>query len=126
MEWMNSNLKEIEPTNISNQEQKEKIAKEIAQKVKDGDVIGFGSGSTSYLAIKEIAKRIEEEELHITAIPTSYEMKALCHSLNIPTVSILEKRPDWAFDGADEVDKNNNWIIKGRGAALFKEKLNMV
>ena len=55
MEWMNSNLKEIEPTNISNQEQKEKIAKEIAQKVKDGDVIGFGSGSTSYLAIKEIA-----------------------------------------------------------------------
>ena len=59
MEWMNSNLKEIEPTNISNQEQKEKIAKEIAQKVKDGDVIGFGSGSTSYLAIKEIAKRIE-------------------------------------------------------------------
>ena len=126
MEWMNSNLKEIEPTNISNQEQKEKIAKEIAQKVKDGDVIGFGSGSTSYLAIKEIAKRIEEEELHITAIPTSYEIKALCHSLNIPTVSILEKRPDWAFDGADEVDKNNNWIIKGRGAALFKEKLNMV
>ena len=115
MEWMNSNLKEIEPTNISNQEQKEKIAKEIAQKVKDGDVIGFGSGSTSYLAIKEIAKRIEEEELHITAIPTSYEIKALCHSLNIPTVSILEKRPDWAFDGADEVDKNNNWIIKGRG-----------
>ena len=107
MEWMNSNLKEIEPTNISNQEQKEKIAKEIAQKVKDGDVIGFGSGSTSYLAIKEIAKIIEEEELHITAIPTSYEIKALCHSLNIPTVSILEKRPDWAFDGADEVDKKS-------------------
>ena len=111
---------------LKEKEQKEKIAKEIAQKVKDGDVIGFGSGSTSYLAIKEIAKRIEEEELHITAIPTSYEIKALCHSLNIPTVSILEKRPDWAFDGADEVDKNNNWIIKGRGAALFKEKLNMV
>ena len=75
---------------------------------------------------EEIAKRIEEEELHITAIPTSYEMRALCHSLNIPTASILEKRPDWGFDGADEVDKNNNWIIKGRGAALFKEKLNMV
>ena len=124
MEWMNSNLKEIEPTNISNQEQKEKIAKEIAQKVKDGDVIGFGSGSTSYLAIKEIAKRIEEEELHITAIPTSYEIKALCHSLNIPTVSILEKRPDWAFDGADEVD-NDKWLIKGRGAAMFNEKLNI-
>lgn len=125
MEWMNNNIQEIEPKDITNQEQKEKIAKELAKKVKDGDVIGFGSGSTSYLTIKEIAKRIEEENLNITAIPTSFEVKTLCHSLKIPTASILEKRPDWAFDGADEVDKNNNWIIKGRGAALFREKLNM-
>lgn len=126
MEWMNSTIQEIEPQSISNQEQKEKIAKELAKKVKDGDVIGFGSGSTSYLTIKEIAKKVEDEGLHITAIPTSFEIKALCQELKIPTVSILEKKPDWAFDGADEVDKNNNWIIKGRGAALFKEKLNMV
>ena len=126
MEWMNSSMQEIAPKNISNQEQKEKIAKQIADKVKDGDVIGFGSGSTSYLAIKEIAKKIEEEEISITAIPTSFEIKALCQELKITTVSILEKKPDWGFDGADEVDKNNNWIIKGRGAAMFKEKLNMV
>ena len=126
MEWMNNSMQEIEPKNISNQEQKEKIAKQIADKVKDGDVIGFGSGSTSYLAIKEIAKKIEEEEINITAIPTSFEIKALCQELKIPTVSILEKKPDWGFDGADEVDKNNNWLIKGRGAAMFKEKLNMV
>lgn len=123
---MNSSMQEIAPKNISNQEQKEKIAKQIADKVKDGDVIGFGSGSTSYLAIKEIAKKIEEEEINITAIPTSFEIKALCQELKIPTVSILEKKPDWGFDGADEVDKNNNWLIKGRGAAMFKEKLNMV
>lgn len=126
MDWINGNLTEIEPNNIANQEQKEKIAKEIALKVKDGDVIGFGSGSTSYLAIKEIAKIIDEKNLHITAIPTSYEIKALCNTLNIPVANILQKKPDWAFDGADEVDKNNNWVIKGRGAALFKEKLNMV
>ena len=42
----------------------------------------------------------------------------------MPTVSIVEKRPDWCFDGADEVD-NDNWMIKGRGAAMFKEKLNI-
>ena len=77
MEWTNSSMQEIAPKNISNQEQKEKIAKQIADKVKDGDVIGFGSGSTSYLAIKEIAKKIEEEEISITAIPTSFEIKAL-------------------------------------------------
>ncbi len=126
MEWMNSNMQEIEQKNISNKEQKEKVAKEVAEKTKDGDVIGFGSGSTSYLAIKEIAKRIEEEGLKITAIPTSYEVKALCQELKIPTASILEMRPDWGFDGADEVSKTDNILIKGRGAAMFKEKLNMV
>lgn len=125
MEWLNNNSQEIEHSNITNLEQKQKVAKELAKKVKDGDVIGFGSGSTSFLTIKEIAKRVEEENLNITAIPTSFEVKQLCNRLKIPTVSILEKRPDWAFDGADEVDKNNNWIIKGRGAAMFKEKLNM-
>ncbi len=126
MEWLHNTMQEIEPKDISNIESKEKVAKKVAEKVKDGDIIGFGSGSTSYLAIKEIAKKIEEEDLHITAIPTSYEVKALCQNLKIPTASILELRPDWGFDGADEVDKNNNWLIKGRGAAMFKEKLNMV
>ena len=126
MEWINNTVGEIEPQNISNREQKEKVAREVAQKVKDGDVIGFGSGSTSYLAIKEIAKRIEEEQLHITAIPTSYEIQLLCQELKIPTTNLMDCKPDWAFDGADEIDKNNNWLIKGRGAAMFKEKLNMV
>ena len=36
----------------------------------------------------------------------------------------MEHKPDWCFDGADEVDANN-WLIKGRGAAMFKEKLNI-
>lgn len=126
MEWMNSSIQEIMPNKISNQEQKEKVAKEVAAKAKDGDIIGFGSGSTSYLAAKEIARRMEEENLKITAIPTSFEIKALCQDLKIPTVSILEAKPDWAFDGADEISKQDNILIKGRGAAMFKEKLNMV
>ena len=126
MEWINNTIQEIEPGEIKNREQKEEIARKIVNKVKDGDVIGFGSGSTSYLAILEIAKKIEEENIKIIAVPTSFEIKALCFKLGIPTKSILEVKPDWAFDGADEVDKNNNWLIKGRGAAMFKEKLNMV
>ena len=49
----------------------------------------------------------------------------LCNSLNIKTTTLNESKPDWCFDGADEVD-NNNWLLKGRGGAMFKEKLNMV
>lgn len=109
---------------IKNREQKEQVAKKIAQKVQDGDVIGFGSGSTSYLTAIEIANKIKMENLKITAIPTSYEMKMLCTYLEIPTATLEEKKPDWCFDGADEVD-HDNWIIKGRGAAMFNEKLNI-
>ncbi len=48
----------------------------------------------------------------------------LCTYLGIPTSTLEEKKPDWCFDGADEVD-NDNWLIKGRGAAMFNEKLNI-
>ena len=72
----------------------------------------------------EIANKIEKENLNILAIPTSYEMKVLCQDLKIPTTSILSYKPDWGFDGADKVNKQN-WLIKGRGAAMLKEKLNI-
>ena len=110
---------------IANREQKEEIAKKVASIVKDGDVIGFGSGSTSYLAAIEIANRVKNEGINIIAIPTSHEVKMLCTYLEIPTADISEKKPDWCFDGVDEIDING-WIIKGRGAAMFNEKLNMI
>lgn len=109
---------------IKNRDEKEQVAKKIAQRVQNGDVIGFGSGSTSYLTAIEIAKKVQTENLSITAIPTSYEIKMLCTYLGIPTATLEEKKPDWCFDGADEVD-HDNWLIKGRGAAMFNEKLNI-
>ena len=72
----------------------------------------------------EIKEYVNENNMKIIAIPTSYEIKMVCANLGISTASLLEKTPNWSFDGADEVD-NNDWIIKGRGAALFKEKLNI-
>lgn len=110
---------------ITNIESKQKLALKIASLVKDGDVIGFGSGSTSFIAICEIANKIKTEKIHITAIPTSHEIKFLCDYFEIPTCSLIEKKPDFCFDGADEVD-SNYWLIKGRGGAMFKEKMNIV
>lgn len=86
---------------------------------------GFGSGSTSYLAVLAISEKIKNENIKILAIPTSLEIKMLCSKVNIPTTTLLEKKPDWSFDGADEVDENK-WLIKGRGGAMFKEKLNII
>lgn len=116
LEWNN---------NIENKEEKEVLARKIASKVKNGDVISFGSGTTSFLAAKEIAKRCKEENLEITAIPTSNQIQLLCDYLKIKTVKLGEKEINWGFDGADEVDKKG-WLIKGKGAALYKEKMNIL
>src|ERR1700749_1513187 len=107
---------------IINLEEKQKVGDAIAAKVKDGDVLGVGSGSTVYVALLAIAKRIKEEKLNVKAIPTSIEISMFCAKLGIPLTTLYENKPDWLFDGADEVDPNRN-LIKGRGGAMFKEKL---
>ncbi|RZK74606.1 MAG: ribose 5-phosphate isomerase A [Pedobacter sp.] len=124
MDWNSSITNSLWPDSIQNRESKEKVAEQIANKVKDGDTIGVGSGSTSYLALLAIAQKIKTEALSVKAIPTSIEIALTCLSLEIPVVSLQENRPDWYFDGADEVDPNNH-LIKGRGGAMFKEKLIM-
>ena len=109
---------------ISNYDEKLAIAKKIASYAKNNDVIGFGSGSTSFLAVQEIAKRVRNEGLNIIAIPTSNEIRMVCTSLGVPVATLDDVRPDWGFDGADEVS-SNGWLIKGRGGAMFNEKLVM-
>lgn len=126
---MNANEKLIENlewnNNIKNKEEKEVLARKIASKVKDGDVISFGSGTTSFLAVKEIGKKCKNEGLKIVAVPTSRQIELLCKYLDIKTVKLGECKIDWGFDGADEVD-DNNWMIKGLGGALYQEKMNLI
>lgn len=110
---------------IVNREEKEKIAKKIIDKVKNNQTIGFGSGSTSYLAVLKIAEKVKNENLKIKAVTTSDEIEKLCKENNIETISLVQANLDWAFDGADEIDKENN-MIKGMGRAMFKEKLNIL
>ena len=123
MDWENHLIKHLQWSNsIINREAKEHVAREIAATAKDGDVIGAGSGSTVYLTLFELARRIREEHLHIEVIPASQEISMTCIQLGIPQTTLWNKRPNWTFDGADEVDPDRN-LIKGRGGAMFKEKL---
>jgi len=123
MNWQSDIIENLAwSADIINMEGKQKVADEIAKKVKDGDILGVGSGSTSYLALLAIAKKVKEEKLNIKAIPTSIEISLVCSKLGVPLTSLYEHRPDWLFDGADEVDPNRS-LIKGRGGAMFKEKL---
>jgi len=123
MDWSNSLISNLQwSAEIINLSGKQKVAEQIADKVKDGDVIGIGSGSTVYVALLAIADKIKTEKLNIKGIPTSLEISMFCAKLGIPLTTLFEHRPDWLFDGADEVDPDNS-LIKGRGGAMFKEKL---
>lgn len=108
--------------NIANKEKKILVAEKILPNVKDGDIIGVGSGTTSLIALQLINEKIQAENISITVIPTSLEISFICNSLSIPITTLISNSPNWVFDGADEVDESLN-LIKGRGGAMFKEKL---
>lgn len=124
MQWNEEYFRTEWSQEIVHYEEKLAVAKKIAALAKSGDIIGFGSGSTSCLAVRELARRVNEEHLRITAIPTSNEIRMECTALHIPVASLNDLRPDWGFDGADEVDPSRR-LVKGRGGAMFHEKLIM-
>jgi len=90
--------------------------------VKDGMVVGLGTGSTVFYAIKKIGERVKNG-LDIIGIPTSVETEKLAKQIGIQ-LSTLEEHPviDVTIDGADEIDKKLN-LIKGMGGALLREKI---
>ena len=94
-----------------------------AEFVKDGMVVGLGTGSTAYYFVEEIGRRIKEEGLKITAVTTSSVTSKQAEGLNIPLKSIDQVDfVDVTVDGADEVDSQFNGI-KGGGGALLMEKV---
>lgn len=113
----------FEAADISNYEAKFRAAEEVASLAQSGQVIGAGSGSTAFLAVRAIAARVRRGELHdLRLIPTSIESELTIAGLGLVQADLAAVAPDWLFDGADEVDPDGN-LIKGRGGALFREKL---
>ena len=102
---------------------KERVALEAAKMVRDGTVVGLGTGSTAALAIAELGRRVREEGLEIVGIPTSYGSARIAreNGIVIRTLDDVSKI-DMAIDGADEVDPKKN-LIKGGGGAHTREKV---
>lgn len=90
--------------------------------IKDQMVVGLGTGSTAYYAIKKTGELVRDG-LDIKVVPTSKETAELAEAENIPLVKLSDvKRLDLTIDGADEVDSKFN-LIKGGGGALLREKI---
>ena len=87
----------------------------------NGMVLGLGTGSTVLYALERLSCRVREG-LQIRGIPTSYQTARRAFEYGIPMTTLdQEPVPDLVIDGADQVD-TRLFLIKGRGAALTKEK----
>jgi ribose 5-phosphate isomerase A len=107
----------------SNSEGKKFVAVAAARLIQDGMVVGAGTGSTLAFVIKELARRMCEEGITFTAVPTSFQSRILCLDLGIPVRDMQDTASlDLAIDGADEVDPALN-LIKGGGASHTREKI---
>lgn len=102
---------------------KKNAAAEAVKQVKDGFVVGLGSGSTAAYVIRQIGRKIQREKIHVLGVPTSHQAFTLAAKNRIP-VTTLEEHPilDLTIDGADQVDEHLN-LIKGMGGALTREKI---
>jgi ribose 5-phosphate isomerase A len=91
--------------------------------VKDGMVLGLGTGSTAYFVVEGLGKRVAEG-LHVVGIPTSERTAAQARGLNIPLTGFsTHSSIDVTIDGADEVERGSLQLIKGLGGALLREKI---
>jgi ribose 5-phosphate isomerase A len=107
---------------ISNRSAKEAIAAQVAERAVDGQVIGAGSGSTSFLTVLALGRRAADEGLQLQVVPTSIEIALAADAVGLQVSSVVPEIVHWCFDGADEVDPDDR-LIKGRGGALLRERV---
>jgi len=112
----------VEPSEQN--EWKKAAAEAAADLVEDGMVLGLGTGSTAAYFIDALGRRLAEDGLRITGIPTSQQTEAQARSAQIPLTSFAEHaQVDLTVDGADEVEFGTLFLIKGHGGALLREKI---
>jgi len=107
---------------MAHENEKELTGRAAAEMVRDGDIVGLGTGSTAYFTVIALGERVKAG-LKIIGIPTSVKTADLARSLGIP-LTTLDEHPeiDITIDGADEIDPKLR-MIKGGGGALLREKV---
>lgn len=104
------------------QREKEMAGRAAAELVRDGDIVGLGTGSTAYFTVLALGERVKAG-LKMVGIPTSSATAELARAVGIQ-LSTFDQHPaiDIDIDGADEIDPQLN-LIKGGGGAHLREKV---
>jgi ribose 5-phosphate isomerase A len=107
---------------MANDQEKQAAARASLRFVREGCIVGLGTGSTAAYAVRFLAERVQAG-LKIRGIPTSVPTKELAGGLGIPLATLDEfPQIDVTIDGADEIDPELR-LIKGGGGALLREKI---
>jgi ribose 5-phosphate isomerase A len=102
--------------------EKQLAAEKSIEFIKDGMILGLGTGSTVFFLVNKLAELVRQG-LNVTCVSTSNQTSELAKSLEIKISDLNEVESiDLTIDGADEVDENLNGI-KGGGGALLYEKI---
>jgi ribose 5-phosphate isomerase A len=103
--------------------EKEKAAEAASAVIKEGMVIGLGTGSAAELVIRNIGKRIKEEGMKVVGVPTSLRTEAIAIECCVPLTTLSEHSSlDIGIDGADQVDAHIN-LLKGGWGSHTREKI---
>ncbi|MDO9233535.1 MAG: ribose-5-phosphate isomerase RpiA [Methylotenera sp.] len=102
---------------------KQLVALQAAKYVKNGMLVGLGTGSTANYFIEELARLTRDEGLKFTTVASSTISAQKAQSLQLPIVALEHINSiDLYVDGADEITPDKT-LLKGRGSDLVKEKL---
>jgi ribose 5-phosphate isomerase A len=108
---------------MTQDEAKRLVARRAVEFVKDGMVVGLGTGTTATLFIRELAAR----GLKIRCVASSDASHELAKSLGMDVATLTElPELDVYIDGADEIARVPGLgfgLIKGGGGALLREKI---
>lgn len=104
------------------QKAKDSAGKAALDFIKDGMVVGLGTGSTASCFIEHLIEKCKSG-LKIKAVATSTRSTEQAKKGGIPFLDINEiTSVDITVDGADEIDHSKR-MIKGGGGALMREKI---
>ncbi|WP_317945586.1 ribose-5-phosphate isomerase RpiA [Carnobacterium maltaromaticum] len=100
---------------------KQMVGEKAAEYVKEGMVVGLGTGSTAYYMVEAVGKMVKEG-LTITGVTTSNRTAEQAKALGIPLKSVDEvDHIDITIDGSDEISSDFQGIKGGGGALLFEK-----
>lgn len=103
---------------------KQRAAEAAVSYVRDGMVVGLGTGSTADFFLQALAAALRSGKVRdLRGVPTSKQSERRANELGIPLATLAEcPVVDVTIDGADEVDPKLE-LIKGLGGALLREKV---